>query len=198
MADPQTGSDVARSDAQLWDGVLAADGDAFAALYDRYADVVHRVIARRVGPAEAPDLTAEVFVRAWAKRSQIRLADPGGLAPWLLGTALNVARQHVDRTSAAHRLSQRMAQWAMTADDPIDSAIETLDDTDALAHAHAALASLSVEDQEVLVLCVLEGVPPTEAAEALDLRPGSVRSRLSRARRRLTAAYEKSWTGGRA
>lgn len=186
----------AQPDAPLWAATLAGDADAFAALYDRHADAVHRVLVRRIGPTDARDLTAEVFERAWAHRERIRLAESGGLRPWLLGTALNVARGHVERASVTHRLTQRMIGWAAAEADPLEAAVDALDDAAALTLAQAALASLSVEDQEVLVLCVLEGLTPNEAAAALDQRPGTVRSRLSRARRRLAAAYEKSCTKG--
>jgi RNA polymerase sigma factor (sigma-70 family) len=195
MADPwpghRTGYDL---DAPLWAALLGGDLDAFDALYDRHAEAVHRLLVRRVGAQDAPDLTAEVFTRAWAHRDRIRLADPGGLRPWLLGTALNVARTHTERAASAGRLTERLAHRSPLPDDSIAELIDTLDDAAALPHAHTALASLSLEDQEVLTLCLLEGLTPTDAALALGQRPSSVRSRLTRARRRLTTAYERTWT----
>lgn len=194
MPDPwpghRTGHDL---DAPLWAALLGGDLDAFDGLYDRHAEAVHRVLVRRVGAQDAPDLTAEVFTRVWAHRDRIRLANPGGLRPWLLGTALNVARTHTERAASAGRLTGRLAHHSPLGDDPIADLIDTLDDDAALPHAHTALASLSPADQEVLTLCVLEGLTPTDVALALGQRPSSVRSRLTRARRRLTTAYERTW-----
>jgi RNA polymerase sigma-70 factor (ECF subfamily) len=195
VADPTPASGP--SDAGLWAALLGGDLDAFDALYDRHAEAVHRLLARRVGAQDARDLTAEVFTRAWAHRDRIRVAESGGLRPWLLGTALNVARAHIERTATAGQLVQRLAGQGSPPEDPIADALDRLDDAVALPHAHAALASLSLDDQEVLLLCVLEGLTPTDAALALGQRPSSVRSRLTRARRRLANAYERTWTEGR-
>jgi RNA polymerase sigma-70 factor (ECF subfamily) len=184
------------SDAGLWAALLGGELDAFDALYDRHAEAVHRLLVRRIGEQDAGDLTAEVFTRAWAHRDRIRLAEDGGLRPWLFGTALNVARGHGDRAASAGRLAHRLAGQELPPEDPIGDVIDRLDDAVALPHAHAALASLSLDDQEVLLLCVLEGLPPTAAATALGQRPSSVRSRLTRARRRLASAYERTWNEG--
>ena len=197
VADPTPDLPDPDTDAGLWAATLLGDLSAFDALYDRHADAVHRLLVRRVGQQDAPDLTAEVFARAWAHRDRIRLAESGGLRPWLLGTALNVARAHGERAASAGRLAHRLAGQGSPPQDPIADAIDRLDDAVALPHARAALASLSVDDQEVLLLCVLEGLTPTDAALALGQRPSSVRSRLTRARRRLATAYERTWNEGR-
>ena len=197
VADPTPDLPDPDTDAGLWAATLLGDLSAFDALYDRHVDAVHRLLVRRVGEQDAADLTAEVFARAWAHRDRIRLAESGGLRPWLLGTALNVARAHGERAASAGRLAHRLAGQGSPPEDPIADAIDRLDDAVALPHARAALASLSVDDQEVLLLCVLEGLTPTDAALALGQRPSSVRSRLTRARRRLAAAYERTWNEGR-
>lgn len=184
------------SDAGLWTALLGGDLVAFDALYDRHAEAVHRLLVRRVGEQDAADLTAEVFTQAWAHRDRIRLAESGGLRPWLFGTALNVARGHGERAASGGRLAHRLAGQGLPPEDPIGEVIDRLDDAVALPHARAALASLSLADQEVLLLCVLEGLTPTDAAVALRQRPSSVRSRLTRARRRLAAAYERTWNEG--
>ncbi len=54
-----------------------------------------------------------------------------------------------------------------------------------------ALAQLTEMDREVLILVVLEGLTPGEAAEALGCTRATFDVRLHRARRRFTAAYER-------
>ena len=196
MVEPGTQSAVHGSDAMLWTAAMAGDTDAFATLYDRHVEAVHRVLVRRIGELDAADLTAEVFALAWTHRDRIRLAEPGGLRPWLLGTAINVARKSYDRTLRAGHLRERIGGWASTDPDPFEVAIDTLDDAAAVVRAEAALASLSTDDQEVLILCVLEGMAPADAATQLGQPPGTVRSRLSRARRRLAHAYETNQHAG--
>ena len=184
------------SESTLWAAVLAGDAEAFEAVYDRHVDTVHRLLLRRVGAQEAPDLTAEVFARAWTHRARIEPAESKGVLPWLLGTALNLVRQHEARTATDGRLARTLAQRAFDHADPIADVLDAVDDEAALRRARVALASLSADDQDVLELCVLEGLSTGEAALALGQQPSTVRSRLSRARRRLAAAYEASGNGG--
>jgi len=60
-----------------------------------------------------------------------------------------------------------------------------LDDAKQLNQVHAAIANLRRTEQDVIALCVWSGLDYGEAAEALGVPVGTVRSRLSRARRKL-------------
>jgi RNA polymerase sigma-70 factor (ECF subfamily) len=53
-----------------------------------------------------------------------------------------------------------------------------------------ALARLSLADRRVVTLCILEGYSEREAAELLGIPPGTVKSRLSRAKQRLRAELD--------
>ena len=117
VADP-TPVEGTLPDAQLWAALLGGQLEAFDALYDRHAEAVHRLLVRRVGAQEAPDLTAEVFARAWAHRQRIRLSETGGLLPWLLGTALNLARGHGQGAASAGRLAHRLAGQGLMPEEP--------------------------------------------------------------------------------
>jgi RNA polymerase sigma-70 factor (ECF subfamily) len=57
-----------------------------------------------------------------------------------------------------------------------------LDAAARLASLRRALARLAAADRDVLLLVTWEGLSPTEAAVALDIPPGTARSRLHRAR----------------
>jgi DNA-directed RNA polymerase specialized sigma24 family protein len=74
-----------------------------------------------------------------------------------------------------------------------------IDDAARLEEVRAALSSLRRDERDVLALCVWSGLNYTEAAEALGVPVGTVRSRLSRARRKLqrSAAAAKRDPGGR-
>ena len=60
-----------------------------------------------------------------------------------------------------------------------------LDDAKQLKQVHAAMKNLRRAEQDVIALCVWSGLDYAEAAEALGIPVGTVRSRLSRARRKL-------------
>jgi DNA-directed RNA polymerase specialized sigma24 family protein len=60
------------------------DPSAFAALYERYGQLVRRYVVRRVGAEAGEDLTAEVFVQAFRLRKRYRPELETAL-PWLYG-----------------------------------------------------------------------------------------------------------------
>jgi RNA polymerase sigma-70 factor (ECF subfamily) len=101
-----------------------------------------------------------------------------------MGIATNVLR---NTTRAARRHDRALAR--MPARDSVPDFAEELvgrmADADQLAAAQTALAALRRSEREVFTLCVWSGLGYAEAAEALGIPVGTVRSRLSRARTRL-------------
>jgi RNA polymerase sigma-70 factor, ECF subfamily len=75
------------------------DPEAFAELFDRHADEIHRYAAWRVGRDVADDLLAETFAIAFQHR---RRYDVGREDAWLYGIATNLVSRH--RRSEARRL----------------------------------------------------------------------------------------------
>jgi RNA polymerase sigma-70 factor (ECF subfamily) len=182
------------TDAVLWG--LAADGDAgaFGRLYERHARTVYNYCFRRTGDwAAAEDLTAIVFLEAWRRRGQVRLQRDDAI-PWLLGVATNVLRnarrsQRRYRAALARMPRERAEDFAPDAD-------RRLDDERRMRAALRALRRLPRGDQDVLALCVWEELTYEDAALALGIPVGTVRSRLSRARarlRELSAAPGHEW-----
>jgi len=112
---------------------------------------------------------------------------PGGgsLRPWLLGIAVNVTR---NQARAARRHRAAMSRIAPPPDLPdfAEELTARLDDRDRLAALRAAVRGLPPSERDVLI-CVWSGLDSTEAAQALGVPEGTVRTRLSRARRRLRA-----------
>jgi RNA polymerase sigma factor (sigma-70 family) len=165
------------------DGWLVAQSvarpDVFAALFDRHFAVVHRYLARRVGVELADDLTSQTFVVAFERRASF---DPaaGQVRAWLLGIATNLLRHHwraEQRVLATHaRLSRERTQ------EDHNGAREDID-----PELAAALAHLDVGQRDVLFLVAWLELSYEEAAGALGVPVGTVRSRLARARGRLRA-----------
>ena len=163
------------ADAADWAHAVAGDGEAFGRIFDRHRDRVRRH-GQRLAPTidDVEDLVALTFLEAWRRRRSVRVVD-GSVLPWLLVTASNVARNQ-QRAARRHRALLAKLPPASTVPDPARR-----DESGVVAR----LDELSVADRQVLVLCVLEGFSEREAAEALGVPPGTVKSRLSRARRRL-------------
>ncbi|HEY3882522.1 MAG TPA: RNA polymerase sigma factor [Trebonia sp.] len=170
--------------AQLRARARAGDADAFGAVFDACAQSVYNHAFRLTGDwSTAEEVMAMTFLEAWRGRDSI-LADGGSLRPWLLGIATNVARG-LRRTARRHRAALARLAVADELPDFADDVSGRLDDVARIKALHQALAGLPGPELEVLALCVWSGLSYAEAAEALHVPVGTVRSRLSRARAKL-------------
>jgi len=181
----------------------------FSLLYERHLAAVAGYLTRRVGGELAEDLTAEVFVRAFRARARFR-PDHDTALPWLLGIANNLVADH--RRAERRRLAalQRLAGArgviaAAGGGERIAGTHEPIA-SDHPAEAQLGLAPglvrqlrrLPAVDRDTLLLVVWGELSYEEAASALGVPVGTVRSRISRARRRLAAGLSTTShaTGG--
>ena len=166
--------------------VRAGDPEAFRGLFDEHARSVYNHGFRLTGDwSVAEEVVSLTFLEAWRLRGRIDADADGSLRPWLLGIATNVAR-NVRR--AAWRYDGALARLPRQSSEPdfAEDLVARLDDQERIARVRAALTVLRTPEREVLALCVLAGLDYAEAAEALAVPVGTVRSRLSRARTRLS------------
>ncbi|CAM5302616.1 RNA polymerase sigma factor [Streptomyces narbonensis] len=174
--------------------IRAGDPSAFAELFDSHARSVYNHAFRLTGNwSVAEDVMAATYLEAWRLRQKV---DPegGSLRPWLLGVATNVARNHCRgnrryRRAASAYAAAGAAEAAMP--DHASEVAGRLDDRRRIAATLRALGTLRRTEREVLVLCLWEGLAYTEAAAALGVPVGTVRSRLSRARAKLRTGAEE-------
>ena len=158
-----------------------ADPAAFEAVFDRHFDAIHRYLSRRVGTDLADELAAEAFAVAFRKRRRYD-ASRADARPWLYGIATNLVSRH-------RRTEEReLRAYARTGRDPAvgDHAPVLAASLDARAAGPAlaaAVAALDHRDREVLLLFAWGELGYAEIAGALGIPMGTVRSRLSRARR---------------
>jgi RNA polymerase sigma factor (sigma-70 family) len=154
--------------------------EQFAALFDRYAPLIHRYAARRIGREAADDLVAEAFLAAFGKRRQYHLSYTDA-RPWLYGIATNLVGQHRREELRQYRIRRAAIP------DPNLPGHDDRVAADVTAHGvrgqlTAALAGLPDGDRDVLILIAWEQLTYDETARALDIPVGTVRSRLHRAR----------------
>jgi RNA polymerase sigma factor (sigma-70 family) len=181
----RTSLDVStETDAVLWARACDGQGDAFAQLFRRHRDRVFYYALRTMrSQTEAEDVTAMVFLELWRLRARARLVD-GSLRPWLLVTANNVARNQTRSRIRYSRLLQHLPQ----PDHEEDHATAILYEMEVGATKQSvrdAFLRLTSNDQEILALCVLEGLPVTAVSQLLGLPLGSAKSRLFRAKKQL-------------
>ena len=179
---------------QLHDGeVIAASRlvpERFEEIFDRHYDAVVGFAVGRVGYHHAHDVAAEVFVRAFDRRHLFR-DDRENALPWLFGIASNVVRERRRREA---RGATALARVAVRLDEePTDFEAESMRRLDAETTRSAlvdALARLSDDEYQVLMLVALGELTYDVMAENLGIPAGTVRSRLARARRRMRTLLE--------
>ncbi len=175
-------------DLELVDRAKRGDVDAYEALVRRYQQLASRVAYVITGQREeAEDAVQDAFVKAYYALSSLRAG--ASFRPWLLRIVTNEARNR--RRSAGRRgsLVERLGR-ARPGDGAPD---EDSPETAAVAAERrlvlaSAMDSLDERDRTVLALRYFAELSEAEMATALGCSPGTVKSRLSRARERLRLA----------
>jgi RNA polymerase sigma-70 factor (ECF subfamily) len=129
----------------------------------------------------------DVLQMTWVKalRGLASLKEPRNLVPWLYRIARNTAIDHGHLQASYHALLENYDDVAAAGDDPGGF------DADDVEQLHRALDRLSLPHREVLTLFFLEDLSIDQVAEALDVPPGTVKSRLHYAKQALRALLEK-------
>jgi RNA polymerase sigma factor (sigma-70 family) len=175
---------VDTDDATLIERSVRGSPDAFVEVVQRHEAAVHAFLARRAGRQAADDLLGEVWLRAFAARGGYDPARAGPL-PWLYGIARNVLRAHWSaRPEPLHAAGPESA-------DPWDEVVDRLDSAAQVQTLVSALRALPVTERDALLLVAWEQLTPAEAAAVLGVPPGTVRSRLHRARSALRPLLEE-------
>jgi RNA polymerase sigma-70 factor (ECF subfamily) len=154
------------------------DEEAFRALYARHTGPVYGLLCRLMSrSADASDVMQETWLRAVRHLGLFR--GQSAFRTWLTGIALNCYREW--RRKHARELPVPTAGAHIAAASASDEAA-------AIGHA---LAGLTSEHREVIVLHDIEGYTHEEIAAVLEIEAGTSKSRLSRARR----AFRDRWRG---
>jgi len=169
---------TAASDAELVERVLRGDREAFAQVYDTYADRLHDFAYSMLRQREdAMDAVADAFVTTAERLDQLR--DPERLRPWLYS---------IVRRECLRRLKQR-SRTAYTDDDAMldlpdqGAGPEAMAETTALqALVWDAAAGLNERDRAMLDLHLRQGLDGAELGEAMDMTADNAYVSLSRLR----------------
>ncbi|TQN28490.1 RNA polymerase sigma-70 factor (ECF subfamily) [Haloactinospora alba] len=160
--------------------------EAFAELFDRYADDIHRYTARRLGSEAADDLVADTFVLAFRRRGSYESAREHA-RPWLYGIATNLIRQRRRAEARRWRAIQRTASAGADTGELDERVTERVSAASVRGRLAGALAALPARHRDVLLAVAWGGMDYAEVAEALGIPVGTVRSRLHRARVKVRA-----------
>jgi RNA polymerase sigma factor (sigma-70 family) len=167
----------------LLTAVARGDQDALRALYERHALAMLRLIRRLTSSSGiAEEILQEAWLAAWQSATSFR--GDSSIRSWLLGVARRQAHNRLRRVSP------------ILVD--LDQAIDLVDprpgvEDQVLAGAEQervaeAVRALPEHLREVLVLVLVEELPYQEVSAVLDIPVGTVKSRMSHARKRLATA----------
>lgn len=166
-----------RTDAELLAAVTAGDRGALAVLYARHAPWLLLRLARRCADSDVVDeVLQDTFVAVW--RGARRYAGSGEVAAWIWGIAV---RRLVDALRSRPAGAASLDAVAETY-----GAVESAEERVLLGVEHGDLAGaldrLSPELRAVVQATVLDGLTTREAAALLGIPPGTVKTRMMRAR----------------
>jgi RNA polymerase sigma-70 factor (ECF subfamily) len=156
------------------DRAAAAAVSEFEALL-RANDRRLRALAYRMVGSDVDDVLQQAYLKAFLQRSTFR--GDSSVATWLHRIVYTTALDHLrtaDRRDRRDRLQLRSAGTDLVRD--------TSDDVVDRMALEAALDELPVDQRAVLVLVDAQGMSYDDAAAVLDVAPGTIASRLSRAR----------------
>lgn len=162
--------------------VVEGDHDAFTELMRAHEDRVFSVCLRIVGDRErALDATQETFLTVFRKASQFQ--GRSALGTWIYRIAVN--RCYDDLRKVKRQRSDPLPEHT---DPPDDTALDAMESAGLRPELRRALMSLPPDFRAAVVLSDIEGFSMPEAAEALGVPVGTVKSRVFRARRLLAEA----------
>lgn len=169
--------DDSASTATLVNAARAGSQAAMSLLFQRFAPVVHGVLLGYAQPADADDLTQDVFETALQRLHTLH--EPAAFPGWILSIARRAAldgRRRTPHTGEAAN-ADALADASATVEQRLDA-----------ARVLAAIQSLPVAYRETLLLRLAEGLNGPEIAERTGLSHGSVRVNLHRGMSLLRAA----------
>lgn len=177
-SDPPTGD--GSTDRELMARHVAGDGDAFGEIFRRHRDRLWAVALRTLSdPEDAADALQDAMISAFRRAESYR--GDAAVTTWLHRIVVNACLDRVRREAvrAADPLPEddRSTQLAARRDE--------IDERETRIDVTAALATLPVEQRAALVLVDMAGYSVQDAADILEVAPGTIKSRCARGRARL-------------
>jgi RNA polymerase sigma-70 factor (ECF subfamily) len=176
-------ADAPSTDQELLRQLAKGNEAAFLSLYERYQGPLYRFVLHMSGnTATAEEVTQEVFMLLMKKPKSYE-PEKGSLAGYLFGIARNLARRTMQRSRLDLAIDDESfdleSESALASD--LDVLAE-LSNAELIECLRRAVLALPEQYREVVALCDLEEMSYADAATVLECSPGTVASRLHRAR----------------
>ncbi|HOL18433.1 MAG TPA: RNA polymerase sigma factor [Bacillota bacterium] len=159
----------------------AAQRELFEAFYHRTYAVVYTVLRSR---ESAEDITQDAFIKAFQNMGQLR--EPEKFGAWLAVIASNLARNYLKREKKVIYCDELPVLETVGANDTEEQAVGNLE----VEQMRRALRALPPDQYQVIILQYYFDLKIDEIAALLKLNEGTVKSRLFRARAKLSRILE--------
>ena len=177
-------------EADVLDRARRGDERACTIVVEEYREAVFRLAYLLLGDADdAEDVAQEVFIRAL--RNLHRYDPERDFQPWLMSITANLARNRQRSLGRYWSALRRFAQQVVPAS-PVTPEARSAQ----AAEAHnlwQAVRCLETNEQEIIYLRYFLDMPVAETSQALNIAPGTVKSRSHRALKRLRQVIERDF-----
>jgi RNA polymerase sigma factor (sigma-70 family) len=188
------------SDADCLQQVRQGDPGGAEAIFQRHGTAILHFATRMLGnESEAEEICQDVFLKMIGRAEQYDGRAP--LVSWLLSIAANACRDQLRRRKRVSAVPLTLVQ-ELPSGDP--SAVNVLLAEERRTMVQEALAALSEEQREALVLARYHGLPYAQVASTLGITEGAVKTRIFRAVETLKARLlddgpntETTWTAAK-
>lgn len=173
-----------RSDEELLRAVASGEQTAFHDLMRRHEDRIFALALRMCGErADALDATQESFIRAF--RQSDRFREESAFGTWLYRIAVNCCNDLLRKRKRAPVPDDDLPEPEVPSSAPFEDRVAIRIDL------KEALAALNPDYREAVAMFDLGGIPYEEIARLTGVSVGTVKSRISRGRRRLAQLLEQ-------
>ncbi len=178
--------------------------EAFAILVDTHHTGVYRIACRMCGDQDATDLTQEIFLRALRALRRFQYQGQASFRTWLYRIAVNACINEIRRRKRRSQIEGPSLDEELDSEDgPMDRVVpdeshspHVLAEREAVRRAVRKIVQmLSPKHRAVLTLVDLEGSNYEEAAAALGIPIGTLKSRLARARAQFAIRWKRYEAG---
>jgi RNA polymerase sigma-70 factor (ECF subfamily) len=171
-------------DAGLLDRARRGDEGAFSGLFARYQRSIYRYGSYMCGPEAADDIVQDTFLAVLRQRDR-HDAPTDSVSGYLFGIARHIVMKRLGARGAAAAVDLDEATVATLSDPDELTPLDALTRAEDIDRVREAIHALPAERREAIVLCELQEMNYTDAAELVRCPVGTIRSRLHRAKAQL-------------
>jgi RNA polymerase sigma-70 factor (ECF subfamily) len=167
------------------------DAAVFTRIFDEHRHAVHAYFIGRVGDPElARDLVQETFLRVWRRLSEVGPLPAEQQRAWIFTVARNLAIDSYRAAATRQAAEAALRHHAATQEATVAGPHLQVELGERLARLDAAIRRLPEEQRVILSMATAGGLTSHQIGEALGEPAGTVRYRLSQARKQLAAALD--------